>query len=122
VAVRDGILRVTAGQGERNRITVQRLAGGRVRVKDPYGTSRTQPASGSRLVPGAGCRSTAATTVTCRGAVTSVRVRAGDLDDRVTLGRGVAGTAQGGAGDDTLVGGRAARLLGGAGQNRILRR
>ncbi len=66
-AVSGGVLRFTAGAGQRNNVMVTRFVDNGVpkfRISDPYSTSSTTQQAGSRIKPGAGCTRVIDTTVT----------------------------------------------------------
>ena len=81
-AVEGGVLKVVAGEGERNNLAVTPVTEdgvAKLRVTDVYSTSTTDPQSGSRLMPGTGCVRRAETEVVCTGASSYV-IDADDLD------------------------------------------
>ena len=114
-----GVLRFTAGSGQRNNVTATRFVDAGVpkyRITDPYSTSATAPQSGSRIRPGAGCTRVNDVTVKCPVAgISRIVLTGGDQNDTlnastiaipVTLnGRGGMDTLTGGTRGDTLVGG-----------------
>ena len=120
-AVSGGVLRFTAGAGQRNNVTVTRFVDNGVpkfRIGDPYSTSSTTQQSGSRIKPGAGCTRVFDTRVTCPAAgITSIVLTGGDLDDTLNAGTiAIPVTLGGGGGMDTLTGGTAGdSLVGGLG-------
>ncbi len=120
-AVSGGVLRFTAGAGQRNNVTVTRFVDNGVpkfRIGDPYSTSSTTQQSGSRIKPGAGCTRVFDTRVTCPAAgITSIVLNGGDLDDTLNAGTiAIPVTLGGGGGMDTLTGGTAGdSLVGGLG-------
>jgi len=120
-AVSAGVLRFTAGVGQRNNVTVTRFVDGGVpkyRISDPYSTGTSAPQSGSRIKPGPGCTRVLDTRVTCPVAgITRIVLAGGDLDDTLDAGAiEIPVTLGGGAGIDSLTGGTAAdSLFGGAG-------
>jgi thermitase len=116
-----GVLRFTAGVGERNNVTVTRFVDDGVpkyRISDPYSTGTTAPQSGSRIKPGAGCTRVLDTRVTCPVAgIDRIALAGGDLDDSLDAATiAIPVTLGGGAGMDTLTGGTAGdSLFGGPG-------
>jgi subtilisin family serine protease len=120
-AVSSGVLRFTAGAGQKNKVTATRFTDGGVakyRISDPYSTNTTTQQSGSRIIPGAGCTRVNHTTVKCPVAgITRIVLSGGDQDDVLNAGTiAIPVTLGGGAGLDTLTGGTAGdSLFGGAG-------
>jgi subtilisin family serine protease len=120
-AVSGGVLRFTAGVGQRNNVTVTSFVDGGVpkyRISDPYSTGISAPQSGSRIKPGPGCTRVLDTRVTCPVAgINRIVLAGGDLDDTLDAGAiEIPVTLGGGAGMDSLTGGTAAdSLFGGTG-------
>ena len=127
-AVSGGVLRFTAGAGQRNNVTATRFVDNGVpkyRITDPYSTSATTQQSGSRIKPGAGCTRVDDTTVKCPVAgITRIVLNGGDQDDTLNAGTiAIPVTLGGGAGMDTLTGGTAGdSLIGGTGADVLRRR
>ena len=113
VSSEGGVLRYRAAAGERNVVTLSRMAAGQVRVRD----------TGARIAARGDCRKLGARTVRCDEAVEVLQVRLGDRDDSYA-GRSKDRTGAvvlGGSGDDVLRGGRGRdELKGGPGRDRLL--
>ncbi len=128
-AVSGGVLRFTAGAGQRNNVTATRFTDtdsiAKYRITDPYSTSATTQQTGSRINPGAGCTRVNDTTVKCPVAGITRIILAG-VDQADTLNAGTIAipvTLSGGAGSDTLTGGTAGdSLIGGAGADGFIAR
>lgn len=109
-----GVLTVSADAGEANRVDVDVAADGRIVVSDE---------AGAPAVLGAGCVDPDEEGVaSCdRAGVSKIVVRAGDLDDAVSVGEvGVPVEVYGEAGNDTLQTGSASDLLDGGDGNDTL--
>jgi Ca2+-binding RTX toxin-like protein len=124
--VSGGILRWTAGAGEKNAVTVTRFtdtdAVVKYRITDAYSTSTTTPQTGSRINPGAGCTKVNNNTVKCPVAgITRIVLTAGDQDDTLNASTiTIPVTLDGSAGLDTLTGGTTGDILiGGTGADRF---
>ena len=116
VSTQDGTLRVSAGPGEVNAITVSAEA-------PPAGAPILAVADeGSPPSAGAGClRALTSGRVTCAATgVTAVEVDAGDGADGVAFVGPLAARLRGGDGDDVLVSGGGADLLDGGAGNDLL--
>ncbi len=86
VLVKDGTLKVVAGDGETNHFKITR-SGNALDVQDAWTPLGQSPMGGSRLLPGAGCTAAGDTEVTCPAAgVTAAAVETGDLVDTVDAG------------------------------------
>jgi thermitase len=125
-AVSGGVLRFTAGVGQKNNVIATRFTdtGGiaKYRITDRYSTSTTTQQSGSRINPGAGCTRVNDTTVKCPVAgITRIVLIGGDQGDALNAGTiTIPVSLFGGAGLDTLAGGTAGdSLIGGAGADRF---
>jgi subtilisin family serine protease len=125
-AVSGGVLRFTAGAGQKNNVTATRFTDtdgiAKYRVTDPYSTSTTTQQSGSRINPGAGCTRVNDTTVKCPVAgISRIVLIGGDQGDALNAGTiTIPVSLFGGAGLDTLTGGaRGDALVGGAGADRF---
>jgi subtilisin family serine protease len=125
-AVSGGVLRFTAGTGQKNNVTATRFMDtdgiAKYRITDPYSTSTTTQQSGSRINPGAGCTRVNDNTVKCPVAgITRIVLTGRDLTDALRAGTiAIPVTLGGGAGLDTLTGGTAGdSLIGGSGADRF---
>ena len=125
-AVSGGVLRFTAGAGQKNNVGATRFTDtdgiAKYRITDPYSTSTTTQQSGSRINPGAGCARVNHNTVKCPVAgITRIVLAGGDQDDVLNAGTiAIPVTLSGGPGLDTLAGGAAGdSLIGGAGADRF---
>jgi thermitase len=126
-AVVGGVLRFTAGLGERNNVIVTRFTDtdgiAKYRITDPYSTSTTTEQSGSRINPGAGCGPVDPNTVKCPVAgITRIVLFGRDHDDVLKAGTiAIPVSLAGGDGLDTLTGGTAGdSLFGGTGADRFI--
>jgi subtilisin family serine protease len=121
-AVSGGILRWTAGAGEKNNVTVTRFVDtdliAKYQITDPYSTSTVSSQSGSRINPGVGCVRVNNTTVKCPVAgITRISLTGSDLDDTLNASTiAIPVTLDGGSGLDSLVGGTAGDVLTGGTQ------
>ncbi|MEK6326991.1 MAG: S8 family serine peptidase [Actinomycetota bacterium] len=117
--VSGGVLRFTAGTGQKNNVTATRVVAGGVpkyRIADPYSTIATKTHQwGSRINPGAGCARVNDTTVDCPVAgITRIVLSGLDHDDTLNAGTiAISVTLAGGAGTDILTGGTANDSLSG---------
>ena len=108
--INNGTLAVVGGPGEANSIKVTLPTGGKFKITDP----------GAPLSVGANCESVDAHTATCGGAVTSVSLSGGDLDDRLDTSVALPASVGGGSGNDALFGGPAAATLNGGSDDDVL--
>ena len=124
-AVSSGVLRFTAGAGEKNNVTATRVIDNVVakyEITDPYSTSTTTQQAGSRINPGAGCTRVNNAAVECPAAgITRIVLSGGDQNDALNAGTiAIPVTLGGGAGRDTLTGGTVGdSLFGGTGADRF---
>jgi subtilisin family serine protease len=125
-AVTGGVLRFTAGAGQRNNVIATRFTDtdgiAKYRITDPYSTSATTQQSGSRINPGAGCTGVTDSTVKCPVAgITRIVLLGRDEDDVLNAGTiAIPVTLAGGGGLDSLTGGTVGdSLFGGTGADRF---